>query len=281
MVCPFLDADIGPFLALAEAEGWICGRWEFEFLLRSFPQGCFVCRDGEKTLAYITSVSYGESGWIGNLLVRPDVRKRGLGRTLMERAVSELLSRGVQTIWLTASAQGSGLYRQLGFVEIDEVKRWSRTTNRRAASAATPRDMAPAAFNPVEPAEFDIDPAAELDRVGWGDRRDSLLQVSFARGELYRNSDGFLCCQRWDGGTQIGPWSGMADSQAAELLDGALVNAERKILLDVPSGNRAAAAVLEARGFEVKGSNLLMYLGAKPCYRPETIYALASMGSMG
>lgn len=36
--------DIEPFLALAATEGWVCDRWEFDFLLRSFPSGCLVAR---------------------------------------------------------------------------------------------------------------------------------------------------------------------------------------------------------------------------------------------
>ena len=75
---PFTVNDIAPFLALAEGEGWLCDRSEFEFLLRSFPQGCFTYREGEDTLGYVTSVSYGRSGWIGNLMVCPEVRQHGM-----------------------------------------------------------------------------------------------------------------------------------------------------------------------------------------------------------
>jgi len=56
---PFIEADIAPFLELAGREGWISGRWEFEFLLHSFPEGCFTFRENGSTLAYITSVKYG------------------------------------------------------------------------------------------------------------------------------------------------------------------------------------------------------------------------------
>ncbi|HBG05511.1 MAG: GNAT family N-acetyltransferase [Geobacteraceae bacterium GWC2_58_44] len=263
---PFTEADIAPFLVLAAEEGWLCDRWEFEFLLRCFPQGCFVCREDGNTLGYITSISYGRSGWIGNLMVHPDARRRGIGRGLMERAVSALLKSGVETVWLTASEQGAGLYRKLGFAQIDTVNRWS-------GRAALNRN--------VKSAPFEIESVRAVDRVGWGDWRDALLRVTCDRGRLYISSGGFLCCQEWKDGTQIGPWGCLIGTQAGQLLDQALATGDEKLFLDVPAGNLAAATLLSKRGFVVKGSNVLMYLGDAPLYHPGNIYALASMGSMG
>jgi len=266
MVGPFLDTDIAPFLALAKDEGWICDRWEFEFLLESFPEGCFVCREKGITLGYITSVRYGRSGWIGNLLVRPEARRRGVGRGLMESTVSALLKSGVETVWLTASAKGAGLYRKLGFIPIDGINRWTGRGDLKQA---------------VEPVPLDLESVREVDRAGWGERRDSLLRTTCGRGELYSSSGGFLCRQQWEDGTQIGPWGCLIGSQAGRLLDEALAGDGRRVFLDVPAGNLAVAALLVKRGFAVKGSSTLMYLGAEPQYRPGHVFALASMGSMG
>jgi len=263
---PFLEADIAPFLALTEEEGWVCDRWEFEFLLDSFSQGCFVRREGGNALGYITSIKYGRSGWIGNLLVQPGARRRGIGRELMERAVSALLKSGVETVWLTASEEGAGLYQKLGFLPIDSIYRWS---GKAALNQA------------LKPAPLDIESIRAVDRVGWGDRRETLLQVTCGRGRLHTSSGGFLCCQEWRSGTQLGPWSCLIGAQAGLLLDQVLTDGDDDVFLDVPAGNFAAAALLIERGFSVKGSSALMYLGDHPLYQPGTIYALASMGSMG
>ena len=263
---PFIEADIAPFLELAGREGWISGRWEFEFLLRSFPQGCFVWREEGSALGYLTSVRYGKSGWIGNLLVHPDARRHGIGRGLMERAVSALLKNGVETVWLTASEDGAGLYQKLGFVPIDSINRWSGKAELDRNSKSEP---------------LDLDSVRAIDRVGWGDRRETLLQETCGRGLLRASSGGFICCQQWSVGTQIGPWSCLIGTQAAQLFDQVLTKGDDEVFLDVPAGNFAAAALLSQRGFTVKGSTLLMYLGDHPLYQPGTIYALASMGSMG
>jgi GNAT superfamily N-acetyltransferase len=258
--------DLAPFLALAEEEGWICDRWEFEFLLDSFSQGCFVRREDGNALGYITSTRYGRSGWIGNLLVHPGARGRGIGRELMELTLSALLKNDVKTVWLTASEEGSGLYRKLGFAPIDTICRWSR-------KGAVNRSL--------RPSPLDIDLLRAVDRVGWGDRREPLLRVTCGRGRLHTSSGGFLCCQEWRTGTQIGPWNCLVGAQAGQLLDQVLTEGDDDLFLDVPAGNYAAAPLLIKRGFSVKGSSALMYLGDHPLYQPGTIYALASMGSMG
>jgi len=267
MLDRLLADDVVDFLELAQAEGWLCGRWEFDFLLRSFPHGCLTYMEDGYTLGYITSIAYRNSGWIGNLLVRPEARKRGIGRRLMEGAIAALNDSGVETIWLTASAQGAGLYRQLGFKEIDRINRWIG-----AGAAAEPAPpVAKAAATHL----------MDHDLAGWGDRRDALLRLSAGRGWSFGDSRGAICCQRWEGGLQIGPWGGSDAAAAAACFDHALRSAGANVFLDVPAKNAAASAILTERGFRIKGDTLLMYHGADPFYQPGRIYALASMGSMG
>ena len=266
MVTPLLKSDIAPFIFLAKEEGWICAEWELEFLLRNFPQGCLVRREAGCALGYITSIGYEKSGWIGNLLVSRESRRRGIGKTLMESALDALLRSGVETVWLTASAEGAGLYRRLGFLAVDGINRWTREGRIRAGE---------------KPPPFDMEAMRKVDRAGWGDRRDALLESAFARGRLYGGGDAFLCCQPWEQGTQLGPWGALAEYQAEHLLDLALTGAAGRVFLDVPAGNLAAAGFLAKRGFKIRGSNSLMYLGVPPLYEPKKIFALASMGSMG
>jgi ribosomal protein S18 acetylase RimI-like enzyme len=265
-VTSFLEEDIAPFLAMAQEEGWICDLWEFLFLLKNFPEGCFVYREGERALGYITSVKYGKSGWIGNLLVDPQARSRGIGRALKEQTVATLLKHGVETVWLTASEKGAGLYQKLGFMPIDSIFRWIGKGT---------------AEKPQNPVEMDLESLRVVDGAGWGDRRDSLLEVTCRRGRIYSSPGGYICCQPWQNGLQIGPWGCLIPPQAEQLLDQALSGAGKKVFLDVPAGNQTAIALLLEKGFEVKGSSTLMYLGADPSYQADKVFALASMGSMG
>uniref|UniRef100_C6E991 GCN5-related N-acetyltransferase n=1 Tax=Geobacter sp. (strain M21) TaxID=443144 RepID=C6E991_GEOSM len=267
MIEPFVESDIHSFIALAKEERWICGTWEFQFLLRSFPKGCLAWREEGKTIGYITSLRHENSGWIGNLLVTSDARRRGIGAKLMEGALDALLSARVATVWLTASAKGVGLYRKLGFLPIDSINRWKGTGRNESGAERLVHQ--------------DLQTMREVDRAGWGDRRDGLLDVTIGRGWSYCGEHSFLCCQPWEEGTQIGPWGALMETQAELLLERALDRMAGPVFLDVPAGNLAAAAMLTKRKFSIAGSNTLMYLGAQPSYDNKRIFALASMGSMG
>ena len=121
----------------------------------------------------------------------------------------------------------------------------------------------------------------QVDSAGWGDQRNALLNVTGERGQVICGDSSFVCVQHWQQGTQLGPWGAIFEGQAAALLDLALDAAAKYVFLDVPAGNLAAAALLTRKGFSIKGSNTLMYLGVKPKYSPQQVFALASMGSMG
>jgi ribosomal protein S18 acetylase RimI-like enzyme len=263
----FKHEDLHAFLALAVEENWICGPWEFDFLLRQFPQGCLAARIGDTPVAFITAIKYGTSGWIGNLVVRGDLRGKGIGNALMGKALATLLDAGARTVWLTASETGRPIYERLGFAAVDLAERWYGTG---IGGVGATGDYSMAAI-------------LAMDGAGWGDGRDALLSEALERGTLTVRDGGFLISQPAAVGVQLGPWGAAGVETAGELLDAARVRAGEgtRLFLDVPARNVDAARLLPNRGFAVKGSAMLMFLGEKPVYEPGCIYALASMGSMG
>jgi ribosomal protein S18 acetylase RimI-like enzyme len=264
----FRHDDIDPFLHLAALEGWLCDRWELEFLLRSCPRGCFVVRGGDGPIAFITAISYGSSGWIGNLIVRSDQRGLGLGKKLMGDAIAALQRAGAETIWLTASRSGMPIYEKFGFTALDEVKRWAGYARGDAVSIAQ---------------AVGFEEMLKMDGAGWGAERAALLAAVLKRGTVLGSRDGFIVRQNCADAIQLGPWGCRSTEAAADLLAWAIaaVGEGRSFVLDVPVRNIAAASLLCARGFTIKGGTVLMYLGKLPAYRPDYVYALASMGSMG
>ncbi len=263
----FRHEDIEPFLALAASEGWVCDRWEFEFLLAQFPSGCLTARWEGKLVGCVTSIKYDTSGWIGNLIVSREYRGQGVGSALMERALEALDKAGAATVWLTASKQGKPIYERLGFMVVDVINRW---VGQGIWGVST------------EPAAVSRDALLAIDTAGWGDSRDSIIDAAVRRGRIYHAGESFLVSQSCSGGMQLGPWGGL-DRRASTLLDDALLEAGKgvKVLLDVPIRNTEQTALLMGKGFSIRGSTLLMYRGTLPAYAPESIYALASMGSMG
>ncbi len=57
----------------------------------------------------------GREAYILNVYTRPEARRMGLARALMERVVEEARAADVRRIWLRASADGRPLYEAIGF----------------------------------------------------------------------------------------------------------------------------------------------------------------------
>lgn len=278
IVEPFRPGDIGQFLKLAAAEGWVAEPWEFEFLLSEFPQGCFAARidngitTGGETAGFVTSLLHQRSGWIGNLIVAEQFRGRGIGEVLFVRSLEALRSAGAQTIWLTASKTGAPLYGKHGFRRIDTVIRWAGTGRQRhGMNDCRSHRKAP---------DFSV---SDIDCQGWGDRRDALLAVTAGRGILLREGAGFVAIQPCSDARQFGPFTALDSGTAERLLDAALrsIQPGTKICLDSPASNRAALRMFSRRRLRMCGSTELMYAGVRPDYRPELLYGLATMGSCG
>ena len=269
-IAPVTRHDIGAFLGIYARNDspLVCDGWEIEFLLGVFPQGCFVCRDAGVPVAFVTSIAYGKSGWIGNLIVAKAWRGRGIGTRLTACAIDALNAAGVGSIWLASTEAGKGIYRGSGFVAVDEIHTWVGSGR---------------AGTPCGSAGMDVDRMASLDRSHWGERRDVLLEAVCRRGTVTAREDAFLVSRRWNYGfSQLGPWSGGSiDCRSqGELLESALVRigAGRRVFCYVPSGNRTAAALFPAHGFvrSLSGSFTLMCLGGEATYNPGEIFGLAS-----
>jgi GNAT superfamily N-acetyltransferase len=57
----------------------------------------------------------GREAYIVSVYTRPEARRLGLARALIERLVQEAKDAGVRRVWLRASAAGRPLYEDMGF----------------------------------------------------------------------------------------------------------------------------------------------------------------------
>lgn len=264
---PLKKGQIGSFLRLTAKEGWISTQEELEFFLRSFPLGCLTVVADKEPVAFITSIRYCRSAWIGNLLVSENYRGQGIGRMLMQSILELLDDSGCDTVWLTASSQGAGLYRELGFKEIDIIRRW--------VGNGRPEKLP----SPGQPVVH----AAMLDSLGWGDSRSELFADDSDSFDWLIKQDGFLRHTAVNSSTHVGPWSALSSMAASKLFSRFMKSCrgEGSIYLDSPENNISAKILLRKYNFSPAGSNLLMYRGMRPRYRPDLVYSLASLGSYG
>jgi ribosomal protein S18 acetylase RimI-like enzyme len=82
---------------------------------------------GDRAIAHIGVLAVGEIGLIQGVYVSPDFRRRGIGRTLMGRAV-EICARSFFMHVILSTEPGNvaaqGLYAELGFAKIGELTRY-------------------------------------------------------------------------------------------------------------------------------------------------------------
>jgi GNAT superfamily N-acetyltransferase len=107
--------DIPFAVRLANTMDWNLAEGDFKFMMKLEPKGCFVLfRDSER-VGIVTTLSFGNTGWFGNLIVTEQHRKKGAGSLLASQAVNYLKHNNVETVGLYAYVERIPFYERLGF----------------------------------------------------------------------------------------------------------------------------------------------------------------------
>jgi len=273
----FREEDLPFAVERASEEGWDNTRESFEPFVTHDPDGCFVAALGGRPVGMVTTVKYQETGWVGNLIVEPGSRGRGVGAQLMAEAVRRLELLGVRTLRLEADPMGIGIYRRLGFVDEYASPRF------RLHSVARRSPRGCARLEPEGLAEL-----ADLDARAFGDRRDRLLRLLFASAlATFRVPDsgplrGYLMIQPSTAGARIGPWVALDRDLAERLLAAALSFAHRgPVVVAMPGPNADGEELVLSWGFEATPASLRMVRGPAVAQgAPQQVYGLAN-GAVG
>lgn len=272
----FHKADIEFALAQTTREGWDPTGEFFQLCLAHDPHGGFIAEADDRRVGMVTTTRHGCTGWIGNLIVVPERRRRGIGRRLVAHAMEHLASQSIATIRLEADPPGIRLYRRLGFTDEFESLRFRLDTRTQAFDQRTERFT-----------RADLPAIAAFDHEHFGDDRGRLLKLLLAQAKAayalrdHRQIRGYAFVVASRLGTRIGPWVAR-DAEAAEtLLQSILTDwPDTAIALGTPSPNHAAVALLESHGFARVPSSYRMVYGRQSAGHPEKIFAIGN-GAMG
>ena len=223
------------------------------------PGGCFVASMDGGDVGMVGSIGYGEVGYLGNLVVRPEHRGRGIGTTLMKRAMEHLLETGVESIRLDAVPKGIPLYERLGFREESPSFRFTGPATVKGSTGCQ------------RMVERDLPEVSELDLRLFGAPRGRVLRrvhadfhgLCFVALEGPRIT-GYIMAKEGEGRMRIGPWicepnkPGIAEKLLHRLMDEV---AGSTLWAGVPEGNRGSAEVLERNGFSRGPSSHRMCYG--------------------
>jgi predicted N-acetyltransferase YhbS len=269
--------DIEFVVAQTEREGWASAAHMFSIYLAYEPGGCFVAEDAGRCVGMVTTTRYTGSAWIGNLIVIPEARSRGIGRLLMDCGLAYLDKTEASTVRLDGDPPGIPLYRSLGFVDEWESLRFTGC----AARTEVPENVQLANLE-------DLDAITELDRACFGDDRTRLLRLLHNHAEhvivVKKHGDvaGFLFVERTNLGLRIGPWVAVDSGTAEELLRGALSSArEQNFTVGVPIANQKSCRLLLEAGFRPTPSSWRMIRGPRVAEgRLDRVFGIAG-GAVG
>jgi GNAT superfamily N-acetyltransferase len=264
-----------PFaVQLANTMDWNMAESDFEFNANLEPNGCFVLFQAEDPIGIATCISYGTTGWFGNLAVKEEHRKAGAGTTLVKQALEYLRGKGVETVGLYAYNHLVGFYEKLGFKPHDNF-----VVLNGKPLICTPRGTS------IKLSKEDIPALIDLDRRCFGWERKKLLKhllldkanlsyLSLHNCELA----GFAAAKVYDATAEIGPvvCNPEHPDVAVDLLR-TLLNSLRKldIYVYVPVEAKSLLTPLLDCGLKEKVFVKRMFLGsinAQSCvYFPESL----------
>jgi ribosomal protein S18 acetylase RimI-like enzyme len=260
LLCP---ADLGGAVELSRLANWNQTIDDWEMLLRLDPQGCFAIEVDGQIVSTTTLLCYGKQlAWIGMVLTRPEYRRRGFAKRLMQAALERASDLKIESIKLDATADGQPLYEKLGFKTEQVIERWFRDGQ--------------STITPAQPALRNIPPPLEMDREAFGADRAMLLQQLASRnppestGEAYNFSRNGARCQ------YLGPCVARDQKSARTVIAHTLQSSPQSSWYwDLLSSNQNAIDLAAEFGFAPQRRLERMVLGDSITKNDQMVYAIA------
>ncbi len=262
----FTSAHLDAGVALSRAEHWPHRRDDWAMVLK-LSRGVAAMAGG-RLVGTAFATPFGRVAMLNLIIVAAEMRGRGLGGALIERAMA-----GVKADqWrLIATRDGLPLYRKFGFAEAGEIVQHQGPV----AAVAKPDGVAWAA--PADAAAL-----VALDRAATGMDRATLVSALLREGRaaVLRDGEalsGYAVLRPFGRGEVVGPVIAASAEDARRLIaflvsgrDGAFMRVDTPV-------DSGLAPWLEEIGLAHAGGGIPMTLGKAPCApAPVRAYALAS-----
>jgi predicted N-acetyltransferase YhbS len=255
----------------------------------------FVAEIGGSVAGVAQAIAFGQTAWLGNVVVSPTYRRRGLGYALTERALHHALEEA-DTVLLLALGDAQRIYGRLGFVADGLYGTWARRDPPAAPPVPAPAEhpAAAAAAKLASPATGRVmasggtgEGAAEdravaeqclrLDNAATGEDRRAYLEyfmavmrIAYADGPAGRDrvAAGYSARLPWGTGGIIAE-----DPQVAAGLVGDWLQAFPETYLEFPDANEAGCRLASSLRLTRVKENLRMRFGPPVAgFRPQRIY---------
>lgn len=275
--------DLPALAALRESVGWGVQDWALRAVLES-TRGIYVVAEDAvgAVIASGSGMVYGRLGVVGNMIVAPEHRRRGLGAQILEAILGHLSAAGCVRQELYATTDGRPLYQRYGFALVEPG---SHVRLPRAAFEADATDDGPNAIRRGGPA--DLARLAAYDEPRFGGDRSELLARMLAdpqRPLTIAERDGDIAGYAWlrPDGERVGPLLADDPTTAQGLVRDAFARAPQatELAINLPTSNRPGMAWLSQLGIGVDPWDGRMARGEELPRRQDTVYA-SVVGALG
>jgi len=272
-------ADLPRIVDLRESVGWAVHEWALRAVLVPPDARCIVVVDGGDRIVGVGSgIAYGALGFVGNMIVDGEHRRRGIGSAILSTVIDFLTERGATRLELYATPEGRPLYASQGFVMTGP-----------STMVRLPRGI-DAQRDGIELSDGGPGALAELvayDAPRFGGDRTVILAPMLedpARPLIVARRDRQIVGYGWvrPEAERVGPLLADAPEIAAALVREAferLPSADR-LSLNLPPDNRLGAARLAELGGELERWDGRMGRGPQVPRRDDTIYGMV-VGALG
>ena len=218
-VRPMQAGDLAFAASLTLGEQWHSETLEeFEGFFSRDPAGCLVAEQGGRRVGIGVATSYGDTGFLGQIVVHPEWWGQGIGDRMVGALLSRLRSVGVRSVYLDGTSAGVPLYERHGFRKVQPSLRY----------AGEVRGLPHPQVRPMRAG--DLAAVCDLDREWWGEDRSFFLERRWRlHGGLCHVLEqdgavrGYVLARRRGEKLWVGPWCAAADVDAPEALLLALV----------------------------------------------------------
>jgi ribosomal protein S18 acetylase RimI-like enzyme len=258
-------SDLRDALELSRLAGWNQTKDDWELLLQLDPQGCFGIEVEHHIVATTTLLCYGKQlAWIGMVLTKPDYRRMGFARRLMQAALQRSVSLNITSVKLDATADGQPLYEKLGFTTEQIVERWSRDSSQ-GQNEQTHSARGSAAVV-----------SKEMDREAFGADRTAVLHELTVRNPPVATPEGFSFSRAGSRSRYFGPCVAADQQTARTVIDQTLrASPESTWYWDILATNEKTVALAQEFGFVRQRRLQRMVFGGRLVTNDQLVYAIA------
>lgn len=185
---------------LTDTMDWNLVEEDFEFMMDLEPEGCFMAIEDSEKIGVTTTISYGQVGWVGNVIVSEEHRRRGIGALLVKHSLDYLASKGVGSVGLYAYPHLVSFYERAGFEKDSTL-----VVLKRKASSKSAKNLGKIRTRHLQK-------IIDLDALCFGASREKLLKpiLSNTANLCYSKVEGkrvlgFIVAKTYSGMAEVGP----------------------------------------------------------------------------